>query len=92
MGAVTRGMIGLFLEHYSALFNFIPSSQARNIRWLKQGGFEFFEHDDIDSDLLFFGQGHGVTMLAADAHLWTTCLGAALEKNKHEISTNSLVG
>ncbi len=84
MGAVTRDMIALFLEHHSPLFNFIPSSQTRNIRWLKQGGFQFFHHTDVETDMLFFGQGEGVEELAQNGQLWAVCLGAAIADVREE--------
>ena len=80
MGAATRAMLDLFLCHYPVLFNFIPRSQARNIRWLQQGGFQFFHRTDIDTDIVFFGQGEGVEGLAANAALWDSCLGIELTK------------
>lgn len=78
MGAVTRDMIALFLQHHSPLFNFIPSSQTRNIRWLKQGGFLFYEHPKVETDIYFFGQGDSVENHATSHKLWVSCLGEAL--------------
>ena len=80
MGSVTSAMIDLFLWHHPALFNFIPRSQTRNIRWLQQGGFQFFHRTDIDTDIVFFGQGDGVEALAANTGLWDSCLGVELTK------------
>lgn len=79
MGAVTQDMITLFLQHHSPLFNFIPSRQTRNIRWLKQGGFQFFKHPNLETDILFFGQGNAVECLAANKNLWQSCMGDALK-------------
>lgn len=88
MGAVTRDMIALFLEHHSPLFNFIPRSQTRNIRWLKLGGFQFYEHPDFETDILFFGQGQGSEALVRSRWLWVDCLGdalrAAVENDKRQ--------
>lgn len=78
MGSLTHAMIELFLKHYSPLFNFIPRDQTRNIRWLQQGGFQFFHRTDIKTDIVFFGQGEGVEALASNQQLWTACLGAEL--------------
>lgn len=90
MSAVTQNMIALFLEHHSPLFNFIPSSQTRNIRWLKQGGFKFFHRTDIATDMLFFGQGESVEELAQDSQLWASCLGDAITKGRQENSATSV--
>lgn len=84
MGSATRAMIEVFVRHHSPLFNFIPRSQTRNIRWLKQGGFQFFEHPSLQTDILFFGLGEKVKDLARNEQLWVSCLGNALypyEKN-----------
>jgi hypothetical protein len=84
MGAISQGMIALFLQHHTPLFNFIPGSQTRNIRWLKLGGFAFFRHPHMQTDILFFGQGAGVETLAADQRIWASCLGAALVASKED--------
>ncbi len=80
MGSATRAMLDLFLCHYLVLFNFIPRKQSRNIRWLELGGFRFFHRTDIDTDIVFFGQGEGVETLAANTGLWASCLGAEMNK------------
>lgn len=90
MGATTRAMIHLFLKYHDPLFNFIPKGQVRNIRWLKQGGFEFYEHPSLETDIIFFGQGSDVKDLAHDRRLWISCIGQALGALGKDRSSNKI--
>lgn len=74
LARTTKKIIDLFLLDYETLFNFIPSNQSRNIRWLGQAGFEFFNRTDIHTDMFFFGCGSRVDVLATNGQLWSSCL------------------
>lgn len=71
-----RAVMNAMLQEKEAVINFIPVTQTRNIRWLRQQGFEFYGSPTTDYDgFVMFGMGPLMPALSLNERLWEAMLG-----------------